>query len=62
MVAKRRQKDVSRMEEQKRFTLRLDLNLFERIKKQAEINKRSIAKEIEHMLEQQFKQNEDNTG
>ncbi|MCY7478981.1 Arc family DNA-binding protein [Paenibacillus larvae] len=50
------------MEEQKRFTLRLDLNLFERIKKQAEINKRSIAKEIEHMLKQQFKQNEDNTG
>ncbi|MDT2293269.1 Arc family DNA-binding protein [Paenibacillus larvae] len=50
------------MEEQKRFTLRLDLDLFERIKKQAEINKRSIAKEIEHMLEQQFKQNGDNTG
>lgn len=48
------------MTEQKRFTLRMDAELFELVKKQAEINKRSIAKEIEYLLEQYFKNNESN--
>jgi len=43
------------MSEQKRFTLRMDNDLFETIKKQAEENKRSVAKEIEHLLEQHLK-------
>lgn len=44
------------MTEQKRFTLRMDNELFEVMKKQAEKNKRSVAKEIEHVLEQYLKQ------
>ena len=43
------------MSDQKRFTLRMDSELFELTKKQAEKNKRSVAKEIEHMLEQYLK-------
>ena len=43
------------MSEQKRFTLRMDSDLFKFIEKQAEENKRSIAKEIEMMLEQHLK-------
>jgi hypothetical protein len=39
------------MTDQKRFTLRMDGELFETIKERAEKNKRSIAKEIEHLLE-----------
>ena len=38
------------MSEQKRFTLRMDNDLFETIKKQ------SVAKEIEHLLEQHLKE------
>lgn len=45
------------MAEQKRFTLRMDAKLFEVVKKQAEKNKRSIAKEIEYLLEQYLKNN-----
>lgn len=48
-------------EENKRFTLRMDNNLFEKVKTQAEKNKRSIAKEIEYLLEQYFKENEDSS-
>ncbi len=47
------------MTEQKRFTLRMDGELFETIKKQAETNKRSVAKEIEHLLEQHLKSQEE---
>ena len=43
------------MSEQKRFTLRMDNELFEMMKKQAEKNKRSVAKEIEHVLEKYLK-------
>lgn len=39
------------MSEQKRFTLRMDSDLFKEIEKRAELNKRSIAKEIEFLLE-----------
>lgn len=37
-------------ENEKRFTLRINAQLFERIKKQAAINRRSVAKEIEFIL------------
>lgn len=44
--------------EQKRFTLRMDNDLFETIKKRAEENKRSVAKEIELLLENYLKAEE----
>ena len=44
------------MTEQKRFTLRMDNDLFERVKDQAEVNKRSIAKEIEYLIEKYFQE------
>lgn len=37
-------------EEEKRFTLRLNAKLFEAIKMQAKLNRRSVAKEIEFIL------------
>lgn len=40
--------------EEKRFTLRMDAKLFERVKNLAEDSKRSIAKEIEYLLERYF--------
>lgn len=39
-------------EERREFTLRINVDLFEKVKKSAEKNKRSIAKEIEFALEQ----------
>lgn len=44
------------MNEQKRFTLRMDAELFKLIEKRAEESKRSIAKEIEYLLEQHIKE------
>ncbi|MEK5175112.1 Arc family DNA-binding protein [Heyndrickxia sp. FSL W8-0496] len=44
------------MSEQKRFTLRMDGELFETIKERAEKNKRSVAKEIELLLETYLEQ------
>lgn len=44
------------MTEQKRFTLRMDEKIFEQIKQQAEDNKRSVAKEIEFILEKYLEQ------
>ncbi len=41
---------------QKVFTLRIDNNLFERIKKDAEKNKRTITKHIEYVLEKSLEQ------
>jgi hypothetical protein len=43
------------MNEQKRFTLRMDADLFKEIEKKADENKRSIAKEIEYLLENYLK-------
>lgn len=40
--------------QEKRFTLRMDAELFESIKQLAEQNKRSIAKQIEFMLVQEL--------
>ncbi|WP_405103126.1 DUF6364 family protein [Oceanobacillus sp. FSL H7-0719] len=44
--------------ETKRFTLRMDEKVFEQIKEQAEKNKRSVAKEIEFVLEKHLDNNE----
>ncbi|MBN8200505.1 Arc family DNA-binding protein [Bacillus sp. NTK034] len=44
------------MSEQKRFTLRMDSDLFKVIEQRAAENKRSIAKEIEFLLEQHIKE------
>lgn len=41
---------------QKVFTLRIDNNLFEKIKKDAEKNKRTITKHIEYVLEKSLEQ------
>ena len=41
--------------QEKRFTLRMDSDLFETIKQLAEENKRSIAKQIEFMLAEELK-------
>jgi hypothetical protein len=41
--------------EQKRFTLRMDADLFKTIEKRADESKRSIAKEIEYLLENYLK-------
>ena len=38
--------------EEKRFTLRLDANVYEQVRLKALENKRSTAKQIEYMLEQ----------
>ena len=40
--------------DEKRFTLRMDLELFNRVKDSAEKHKRSVAKEIEFVLEEHF--------
>lgn len=52
--AKRHHKkeNIGIMTEQKRFTLRMDGELFKQIEKRASENKRSVAKEIEYLLEQ----------
>jgi hypothetical protein len=51
-------KEIKTMTDQKRFTLRMDGELFETIKERAEKNKRSIAKEIEHLLENYIQEEE----
>ncbi len=47
---------TEKYEERKVFTLRLGFDLFEKVKKITEKNKRSIAKEIEFALEQYINQ------
>lgn len=39
---------------EKRFTLRMDAELFDIVRTSAGMNKRSIAKEIEYVLEQYY--------
>ena len=46
------------MSYQTRFTLRIDNAVLEKVKARAEKNKRSIAKEIEYILEQYLKEND----
>jgi hypothetical protein len=52
-------KGVTNMSDQKRFTLRMDSDLFKQIEERASENKRSIAKEIEFLLEQYIKNDKD---
>lgn len=40
--------------DEKRFTLRMDAELFDLVKRQAELHKRSIAKEIEFIIEEYY--------
>lgn len=44
------------MSDTKRFTLRIDEKIFDKIKESADRNKRSIAKEIEYLLERYIEQ------
>lgn len=44
-------------ENDSRFTLRIPTDLLERVKEEAQINKRSTGKQIEFILEQWFAQN-----
>lgn len=44
------------MTDEKRFTLRMDSGLFEQVKKLAEKNKRSVAKEIEYLIEKHLRE------
>ena len=48
------------MSESKRFTLRMDSELFKTIEKRAAENKRSIAKEIEYLLENHIRNENEN--
>ena len=49
------------MQEEKRFTLRMNGELFEQVKALAEQHKRSVAKEIEFILEEWLAEKEDAT-
>lgn len=42
----------------KRFTLRMDKNLFDIVTQSAKENKRSVGREIEYILDQHFKNND----
>ena len=46
------------MSENKRFTLRMDAEILEKIKEQSEKNKRSMAKEIEYILQEYLDEKE----
>jgi hypothetical protein len=45
-------------EEDKRFTLRLDKQLFNKVAQQAKENSRSVGREIEHTLKQHINHQE----
>ncbi len=49
------------MSKEKRFTLRIDEDVFEKIKKEAEKNKRSITKEIEYLLDKHVDEKEEDS-
>lgn len=52
-------KDPQTREGDKRFTLRIDKKLFEKVKQSAQLNKRAIGREIEFILDQYFRKNTD---
>lgn len=52
------QTDTYTREGDKRFTLRIDKKLFERVEQSAKENKRAIGREIEFILEQHFRNNQ----
>lgn len=47
-------KDNFTRESDKRFTLRIDKELFKKVENSAKINKRAIGREIEFILEKYF--------
>ena len=47
------------MSNDKRFTLRMNKDIFELVKEQAKKNKRSVAKEIEYLLEKNLRKDEE---
>lgn len=49
------------MSKEKRFTLRIDEDVFEKIKEEAEKNKRSITKEIEFLLAKHVDEKEEDS-
>jgi hypothetical protein len=52
-------KELINMPDQKRFTLRIDTDIFNKIKSLADSNKRSVAKEIEYILEKYVDKDEE---
>ena len=52
MVSNWRRKECFKVEEEKRFTLRMSQRIFDKVAERAKKNKRSIAKEIEYIIEQ----------
>jgi hypothetical protein len=54
MQLKRFKMNLKKYQNEKTFTLRMNADLFEQLRKSSEKNKRSIAKEIEYVLEQYF--------
>ncbi|EGT3737986.1 TPA: hypothetical protein KPE78_001834 [Clostridioides difficile] len=50
-------KDIYTREEDKRFTLRINKLLFEKIEQLAQKDKRSVGREIEFILEKYFEDN-----
>lgn len=49
---------MSNSDKEKRFTLRIDYDIFEKVKNSAQRNKRSISKEIEYILTQKLKEDD----
>jgi hypothetical protein len=52
-------KELINMPDQNRFTLRIDTDIFNKIKSLADSNKRSVAKEIEYILEKYVDKDEE---
>ena len=50
-------KDIYTREDDKRFTLRIEKELFEKVEEQARKNKRAIGREIAFILERYFEGN-----
>ena len=55
-------KDVYTREEDKRFTLRIEKDLFKKVEESAHKNKRAIGREIAFILEQYFEEIDTNTN
>lgn len=54
-------KDIYTREEDKRFTLRIEKDLFKKVEESAHKNKRAIGREIAFILEQYFDKIDENT-
>ena len=52
---------MSNTDDRVRFTLRLPVELYEKVKAIAEENKRTVTKEIEYILEQHSRENKNET-